>query len=133
MAALAVLALGACASAIGPRGSGDVVVQQTDRVLTRLTLPQLQRLPQAQIATPQSHGATVQKGPTVNAVLDAAGATTVNSVRVEGRDPAQTLSATELSDQVILAITRRNTLKLAGARLARDRWVRDVTTLVVNP
>jgi hypothetical protein len=131
-AILVVLTLGACVAATHPRGSG-IVVHETGRVLARLTLPQLQHLPQAQIATPHSQGAQVQKGPTVHSVLDAAGATAVNNVRVEGRDPAQTMSAAELADQVILAITKQDTLKLAGARLGVDRWVRDVTALVVNP
>lgn len=133
VAVLAVLVLGACAAATHGQGSGGVVVQETGRVLARLTLPLLQHLPQAQIVTPQSQGAQVQKGPTMHSVLNAAGATTVNSVRVEGRDPAQTLSAAELTDQVILTITKRDTLKLAGAHLGVDRWVRDVTALVVNP
>nr|WP_245847040.1 hypothetical protein [Mycobacterium szulgai] len=54
-------------------------------------------------------------------------------MRVEGRDPAQTFGAAELTDQLVLNVTKRNTLKLAGTQLGRDRWVRDVTTLVVNP
>jgi hypothetical protein len=66
-------------------------------------------------------------------VLDAAGATRVESVRFDGSDPAQTLTATELTEPVILNVTKRNTLKLAGAKLDVDRWVRDVTALVVNP
>lgn len=114
-------------------GMGQLVVQQAERVLTRFTLPQLEGLPQVEIATPQSHGAQVQKGPTVRSVLDAAGATVVYGVRVEGRDPAQTLTAVELTDQVILNLTKRSTLKLAGTQLGKDRWVRDVTALVVNP
>jgi hypothetical protein len=52
---------------------------------------------------------------------------------VEGRDPAQTLTAADLTDQLILNVTKRNTLKLAGTELGRDRWVRDVTMLIVNP
>ncbi|GAB2996573.1 hypothetical protein MBOU_00340 [Mycobacterium bourgelatii] len=83
--------------------------------------------------TPQSHGAQVQKGPTVRSILAAARVTEVDRVRVDGRDPAQTLTAAELTDQVILNVTKRNTLKLTGTQLDRDRWVRDVTALVVNP
>lgn len=125
--------INACA---GPAtdGMGQLVVQQGERVLDRFTLPQLRGLPQVEIATPQSRGAQVQKGPTVRSILHAADTTAaVDRVRVEGRDPAQTLTAAELTDQVILNVTKRNTLKLAGPRLGRDRWVRDVTTLVVNP
>ncbi len=110
-----------------------LVVQQNGRVLNRFTLPQLQDLPQLEILTPQSHGAKSQNGPTVRSILDAAGATGVDHVRVEGRDPAQTLSANELTNQLILSVTKRNTLKLTGTQIGTDRWIRDVTTLVVNP
>lgn len=90
-------------------------------------------LPQVEIATPQSHGAQTQTGPTVRSILQAARAADITGVRVEGRDPAQTLSAVELAGQIILNVTKRGTLKLTGAQLDRSRWVRDVTDLVVNP
>lgn len=123
--------IGACGV---PAGSGaTLAVQQNSRVLARLALPQLQALPQVEITTPQSRGARTQKGPTVRSILDRAGANGVDSVRVEGRDPAQTVTAAELTDQVILNVTKRHTLKLAGSHLGTDRWVRDVTELVVNP
>lgn len=131
-AVLTFLALSACGAATTDR-AGSLAVVQNGGVLSRLTLSQLTALPQAEIATPQSRGAQVQKGPTVRSVLNAAGATYVERVRVEGRDPAQTFGAAELTDQLVLNVTKRNTLKLAGTQLGRDRWVRDVTTLVVNP
>ncbi len=136
---LAALLLGAggeaCAnSARNGGGSGaTLVVQHNSAVLARLALPQLQSLPQVEITTPQSRGARTQRGPTVRSVLNAAGATAVESVRVEGRDPAQTLTTTELTEPVILNITKRHTLKLAGTTLDTSRWVRDVTALIVNP
>jgi hypothetical protein len=110
------------------------VVRQGEQVVDSLTLPQVRDLPQVEIATPQSRGAKVQKGPVVRSILHAAGVTAaVERVRIEGRDPAQTLSAAELTAEVILNVTKRNTLKLAGTQLGTDRWVRDVTALVVNP
>jgi len=114
-------------------GHNDLAVQRNGRVASRFTMAQLHDLPQVEVATPRSRGAQVQKGPAVRAVLTAAGVTDVDRVRVEGRDPAQTFAAAELTDQVILNFTKRNTLKLTGSQLDRDRWVRDVTTLVVNP
>ncbi len=126
------VAVGACAG-WSTDGRAPLLVQQNGRVLNRFTLPQLQDLPQIEIATPQSRGAQVQKGPTVRSILAAAGTAGVDAVRVEGRDPAQTLTAAELTDQVILNITKRKTLKLTGTQLGTDRWVRDVSTLVVNP
>lgn len=109
----------------------QLVVQDIHRVLDRFSLSRLEQLPQVQIATPQSR--RVQQGPSVRSILNAAGATGVISVRVEGRDPAQTLTAGELDDRTILGFTKRRTLKLTGAKLSRDQWVRDVTELVVNP
>lgn len=110
-----------------------LVVRQDGRILDEFDLARLGGLPQTEIATPQSHGSPVQAGPAVRAVLDAAGATAVHSVRFEGRDPAQTLTAAELTDQVVLSFTKRDTLKLAGVDLERDRWLRDVSTVIVNP
>ncbi|OBI41578.1 hypothetical protein A5707_07020 [Mycobacterium kyorinense] len=110
-----------------------LVVQEQSRILARFTIPQLNGLPQVEIATPQSHGAQTQTGPTVRSILQAARAADITGVRVEGRDPAQTLSAVELAGQIILNVTKRGTLKLTGAQLDRSRWVRDVTDLVVNP
>lgn len=120
----------ACA---GSKTEPQLVVQENHQVLQRFTIAQLQQLPQMEVATPQSHGAHVQKGPGVREVLHAAGATGIITVRVEGRDPAQTLTAAEIDDQTILGFTKRNTLKLTGAKLGRDQWVRDVTDLVINP
>ncbi|GFG98667.1 hypothetical protein [Mycobacterium timonense] len=132
--AVAVLAISAGIAACGPSGTDNqLVVQDDHHVLDRFTLAQLQQLPQVEVATPQSHGAPVQKGPSVRSILNAAGAADATRVRVEGRDPAQTLVAAALDDQTILSFTKRNTLKLTGAKLRRDQWVRDVTALVVNP
>ncbi len=117
----------------GAAGGAGLDVQQSGRLLARLSLPQLQQLPQVEVQTPQSRGAHIQKGPTVRSILDRVGATGVSSLRVEGRDPAQTLTAAELTDELILNVTKRHTLKLAGTQLGIQRWVRDVTTLDVNP
>lgn len=132
--AVAVLAISAGIAACAPSGTDNrLVVQDNHRVLDQFTIAQLQQLPQVEITTPQSHGAQAQKGPSVRSILNAAGAADATRVRVEGRDPAQTLIAAALDDQTILSFTKRNTLKLTGARLSRDQWVRDVTALVVNP
>lgn len=136
---LAALVVGAAVAGCGSDTDTDtatgyrLVVRQDGRVLDEFDLARLGGLPQTEIATPQSHGSPVQRGPAVRTVLDAAGATAVHSVRFEGRDPAQTLTAAELTDQVVLSFTKRDTLKLAGTDLERDRWVRDVSTVVVNP
>lgn len=128
------LGVGGCATDAGSDATGyRLAVRQHDTALADFTLAQLQALPQVEIVTPQSQGNQVQTGPTVRSVLGAAGAASTGSVRVEGRDPAQTLTAAELTDQVVLSFTKRGTVKLAGVDLDRARWVRDVTSLVVNP
>lgn len=123
--------LGACAP--GPSTDSQLLVQESGRVLDHFTVARLEQLPQVRVATPQSHGAQHQTGPSVRSVLDAAGAKDIVRVRVEGRDPAQVITSADLDDPVVLDITKRNTLKLTGAKLGTDRWVRDVTALVVNP
>lgn len=125
--------IGGCASAADTATGYHVVVRQDSRVLDDFDLTRLGELPQTEITTRQSRGNPVQRGPAVRAVLDAAGASEVRSVRFEGSDPPQTLSAAELTDQVVLSFTKRDTVKLAGVDLDRDRWVRDVSALVVNP
>ncbi|ABK68082.1 MULTISPECIES: hypothetical protein [Mycobacterium avium complex (MAC)] len=130
---VAVLVVSAGLVACGGSGGLQLVVQENQHVLQRFTISQLQQLPQVEVETPQSHGAQIQKGPSVRSILNAAGATGVVRVRVEGRDPAQSLTAAELDDRTILGFTKRDTLKLTGAKLGRDQWVRDVTDLVINP
>lgn len=130
---VAVLVVSAGLVACGRSGGLQLVVQENQHVLQRFTISQLQQLPQVEVETPQSHGAQIQKGPSVRSILNAAGATGVVRVRVEGRDPAQSLTAAELDDRTILSFTKRDTLKLTGAKLGRDQWVRDVTDLVINP
>ncbi|ORW08342.1 hypothetical protein [Mycolicibacter longobardus] len=128
-----VVGAGGCTTVTDTATGYHLTVREGGRMLDEFDLARLGELPQTEITTPQSRGNPVQRGPTVRAVLDAAGATDVRSVRFEGSDPAQTLTAAELSDRVVLSFTRRDTLKLAGVDLDRDRWVRDVNTVVVNP
>ncbi|MEB3020348.1 hypothetical protein [[Mycobacterium] crassicus] len=126
--------VGACATdSAGATGYHLVVRQGDGHVLGDFDLARLRELPQIEIETPQSRGNQVQRGPELRSVLTAAGAGDVSAVRVEGSDPAQTLTAVELADRVVLSFTKRDTVKLAGAELARDRWVRDVSAVVVNP
>jgi hypothetical protein len=117
----------------GASSSGSVVVRDGALELARFDLAALQALPQVDVKTPQSAGDQVQTGPTVRSVLDKAGVAAVTQLRVEGRDPAQTLSGADLDGRPILDVTNRGTVKLAGPDLTTDRWVRDVTALVVNP
>ena len=131
--AFLLLSAGTAACATTTDGMGQLIVRQNDQVLSRFDLQQLRALPQVEVATPQSSGSQTQTGPTVRSILTAAGVTNAERVRVEGRDPAQTLTVAEVNSEVILNVTKRNTLKLTGTQLPRDRWVRDVTSLVVNP
>ncbi|WP_433290006.1 hypothetical protein ACQPZQ_41785 [Pseudonocardia sp. CA-142604] len=135
--AAALVACGSAGTGGGAGGdessNGAVVIRDGDRELARFDLAALQTLQQVDVDTPQSAGDQVQTGPTIRSVLDKAGVADVSVLRVEGRDPAQTLSATDLAARPILAVTNRGTVKLAGADLPTNRWVRDVTALVANP
>ncbi|MFC5993453.1 hypothetical protein ACFQE5_04390 [Pseudonocardia hispaniensis] len=107
-----------------------LVVRRGDHELLRLDVDGLRALPQVEAATAGT-GKGSQRGPTVRAVLDRAGVGAVTTVTVEGRDPTQTLTAADLTDRLVLDLTARGTVKLAGPDLPRERWVRDVTALVV--
>jgi len=131
--AVLLIAIGAGGCATDAGNGYHVAVRQDGHVLAEFDLARLAELPQAEITTPQSYGSKVQRGPALRAVLAAAGAGEARSVRVEGSDPAQTLTAAELTDRLVLGFTKRDTVKLAGTDLDRDRWVRDVSAVVVNP
>lgn len=124
---------GTGAGAAAP-GSYAVSVRRGGTVLAGLAPDRLAALPQREVATPASAGDTTQRGPALADVLTAAGQTTGwSSIRVLGPSESVTLSAAEVTPDLLLSATRRGTYKLAGAALDPTRWVRDVTTVEVTP
>jgi hypothetical protein len=110
-----------------------VSVRSGGKTAGRYDVAALRALPAVDVATPQSQGKQVQHGPLVRAVLARAGVQGFGRLRAVGLGNAQTFSASEIDDQVVLDFDNRGTVKLAGAHLTQDRWVRDLTELDADP
>ena len=110
-----------------------VVVRDGARTLGRFDLRALGAMPQKEIATPQSQGKQIQRGPLVRTVLTRAGVERFNVLRAVGRRIAQTFSAAEIDDTVLLDFDKAATVKLAGPKLPQSRWVQDLIELDVDP
>jgi hypothetical protein len=110
-----------------------VVVRDGSRTVGRFDVAALRAMPQADISTPKAQGKQTQHGPRVRTVLTRAGVQRFGSLKVAGPDGTGTFSSAEIDDQVVLDFDNRGTVKLAGAKLPMDRWVRDVTELDVTP
>jgi hypothetical protein len=118
------------------RGSGSaaysIAVYQGDRLLTRFTIADLQRLPQSSF----TWDGKPQNGPRLTALLTAAGATQYARVRITGMglndDGRLFLTASQASAGVVIAFNKRGTVKVCGPKLAWKDWVRDVTAIHVD-
>lgn len=123
---------GAGGTAIATGTGYAITVRVGDRT-ERLDATRLAALPTVTVDTPQSEGATQQTGPTLRAVLGAAGVTTFSRVTVTGPSESADLTPAEVGQDLLLSATRRGTAKLAGPGLDQSRWVRDVTDIAVTP
>jgi len=141
---LAGLLLPACGAASSPPahaqspgaqgGAGyAVTVRSGGKTAGRFDMAALRQLPAADVATPRSPGKKVQHGPQVRAVLARAGVHRFGRLRVVGTGARQTFSSAEIDDQVVLDFDNAGTVKLAGAHVPQDRWVRHVTELDADP
>jgi hypothetical protein len=110
-----------------------VVVRDGGRTVGRFDVAALRAMPQADISTPKSQGKQTQHGPRVRTVLTRAGVQRFGRLKAVGPDATGTFSPAEIDDQVVLDFDNRGTVKLAGAKLPVDRWVRDVTELDASP
>lgn len=118
-------------SGAGPAPDGyAVVVTRNGQELARLDLAALQALPQTSVETPGTGGGGVQEGPTVAAALDAAGVAEPVDATITGDEGTVAFTAAEL-DGAVLDFTNRDTVKLAGSGLPRERWIRNVTAIGV--
>ena len=122
---------GASPAAAQPQPSGyAVTVRSGGHVVGHLDLTALRSLPAIDVPTPQSQGKQVQHGPRVRAALSHAGVQKFGKLRAVALDgTVQTFTSAEIDDQVVLDFDNRGTVKLAGAHLATNRWVREVTEL----
>jgi hypothetical protein len=78
----------------------------------------------------------VQQGPSLLAVLSEAGVTDFKGIDIKGegiRDSGKlSLSRSQIDGDVVLAIAKRGTVKLAGPNVPSGQRVRDVVELMVR-
>ena len=121
-------AAGATTTAAG----GYAVTVHAGSRTERLDTARLDALPAVTVDTPDSTGDTRQSGPTLTSVLGAAGVTTFARLRVVGPSESLDLTPAEVTPQLVLAHTKRGTLKLAGPAVPPSTGVRDVTDIEVT-
>jgi hypothetical protein len=109
-----------------------VKVVQAGKVLKAFSLADLHRLPVTHVVMNEKE----QDGPTLTAVLQAAGVSGPVPVSIGGtglRDSGHLrLSAAQLTSKVVLDFTDRGTVKACSPDIAQPDWVRDVTEIRVD-
>ncbi|MGE5230083.1 MAG: hypothetical protein ACM3MJ_10235, partial [Deltaproteobacteria bacterium] len=104
-------------------------VRQGGEVLKGYDLAALHSLPQVSMVIDGSE----QDGPLLRTVLEDAGAASFAAVDIVGagiRDAGRlTLTVDEVDRDVLLDFSERGTVKVCGARLDREEWVRDVVSI----
>lgn len=73
-----------------------------------------------------------QEGPTLLAVLKAAGVAEFQEVAVTGREGTKKLARAEVTDQLVLDFNNRGSVKLASPTMPRDERIRDITRIEVK-
>ena len=94
-------------------------------------VPAIEALPQITIDTPQA-GMPQQTGAGVLDVLEAAGVVEFEQLVVTGPNGTDTFTADEIDGTVILGVSKRQTIRFSGEAIDKDRWVQDVTEIVVE-
>lgn len=116
----------------GHESEYSVVVRQDGEELADFTLDDLQKIDMTEITV---DGET-DEGPRLLAVLEEAGVKDFESVHVAGMgvrdDGVIDLTRTDITDQVILDITRRGTVKIVSPTMAWGDRVRDVVSIEVR-
>lgn len=109
-----------------------VVVIRDGEVLERFTMDDMRDL---DMATVEVLGKT-EEGPTLLAVLKAAGVTEFSRVYIGGMgirdDGSIVLTRAQVTGEVLLDIANRGTVKVVGPDIAWEDRVRDVTEIVVE-
>lgn len=131
---VATVLIAACGSATraGVDTRYHVSVQSGGKTLKSFDLTALRALPAVDVATPQSGGKKVQRGPLVQTVLARAGVHQFNRLLVVGQGASQSFTSAEINDQVVLNFDNRGTVKLADAEAPQSRWVPAVTALDIE-
>ncbi len=110
-------------------GTYSITVQSNGKTLKTLTLNDIKALPAVKVVADDK----TQEGPKLSDVLKAAGVQKYTEVTVTGAwKETYTLKADQADDTVVLDLSNRGTCKLAGPKIPKDSWVRDVTTIEVK-
>lgn len=117
---------------VAPASDGYAVTVRAGGRTERFDTARLSTLAPTTVQTPESDGATTQTGPTLASVLTAAGVGAYTGLRVAGPEDSVTLTPADVRPDLVLATTKRGTVKLSGPGLPPDRWVRDVTDVEVT-
>lgn len=119
----------------GTSGSGSdytVSVIRDGRTLARYSVAELREIDMSTITV----GGKVEEGPRVLAVLEAAGVDDFTRITVTGLgvrdDGTIVLRRAEITDDVLLDIAVRGTVKIVGPDIVWADRVRDVTEIVVE-
>ncbi len=131
--AVALLLAGCSRSAGNPSENGKpsdalLTVEIPDGENVYFTLEQMQELP---ITTITVEGKP-EEGPSLLAALEAAGVTEFEEVTLTGNDGSITLSFDQVHDEVILDITKRDTLKFAATDVPKATWIHDVYLIEIK-
>ena len=131
--------LGACSSqADSGTGEGASEVILPEGVLFQVLMPdgervnftveQVKAMPQVSI---EVDGKT-EEGPALLAVLEDAGVSNFSSMTLQGLNLSVTLEKDEITDEVILDITNRDTVKFASPMVPKQDWPKDIMLITVE-
>lgn len=130
--ALLVAAAWAAASLLGPKDPYEVRVLDGSKILASFTVEKLEALGMVKIVVLGK----AEQGPSLKRVLQASGVTSYSRLIIHGAgvrdDGSLVLTAEQVSDDVILDIANRGTVKVVGPDIPWDDRVRDVTEIIVE-
>lgn len=117
----------------GPGAGGyEVTVTRDGAVLAAFTLDDLRALGLKKVTI----AGKTEEGPTLLSVLEAAGVDDYRELTITGMgirdDGSIVLEASEITDEVLLDIANRGTVKVVGPAIAWSDRVRDVTKIDVR-
>jgi hypothetical protein len=123
-----------CSKEIDTGNKYAIKVFSNDKQIASLSLDDLLKLPQVTV----SAGGKDQEGPTLLSALDLAGIREFSEVTVVGLTRGRIGSAElvlkkdQITDKVILDKTNKGTTKLCGPDIDYNKWIIDVSKLVVK-
>lgn len=118
------------ANSRGQSASKKAVIQvvKPDGTTKGFSLSDLKTLPNGSLTVDGKQ----EEGPQLGEVLKSAGVTEYKQVLITGSSGSMTLAAKDVSPEVILDYTNRNTLKLAAPKIPKNQWLKDISSLKVE-